>query len=90
MIVKTNTAPLPRKCWGLFIRRECWGLSFRGGLVLLLTLFILAVVWLFNIQPFLAPTQRLATRILVVEGWVHTFAIKAAVNDYKQKNNVAT
>lgn len=37
---------------------------------------------LFELRPFLAVTHREDAAILVVEGWVHPFAIKAAVKEY--------
>lgn len=71
-----------RKCWGLFTRRERWGLSLRGGLLLLLAAFTLITLWLRTVQPFLAPTQRVDTKILVVEGWVPPYVIQAAVQEF--------
>jgi len=38
---------------------------------------------LFNIQPFLAITDRVEANILVVEGWVHPYAIRVAVQELK-------
>ncbi len=74
-----------RKCWGLFTRRERWGLSGRGWLVLISVLALAAGAWVFNIQKFLAPTERVETSILVVEGWVHPFAIRAAVREFRER-----
>jgi len=78
-----SKASKPTRWFGLFSRRERWGLSLRGWLLLLGGLITLTLTWLFNIQPFLAQTHRLDTRILVVEGWVHPFAIRAAVEEFK-------
>jgi uncharacterized SAM-binding protein YcdF (DUF218 family) len=66
-----------------FTRRERWGLSRRGWLVLALLLFTLVLAWVLNVQAFLAPTTRVDTKILVVEGWVHPFAIAAAVKEFQ-------
>jgi len=71
-----------QKCCGLFTRRERWGLSWRGWLALVLVIFGSFALWVFNVQSFLAPTQRLETKILVVEGWVHPYAIRAAVAEF--------
>ena len=73
-----------KKCLGIFTHRERWGLSARGWLFLLLVLAMAAAAMVFNIQPFLAPTQRVDSRILVVEGWVHPFAIRAAVREFQE------
>lgn len=38
---------------------------------------------LLGVHPFLAVTHRVDARVLVVEGWVHTFTIQAAVREFK-------
>lgn len=63
---------------GTLVRRERWGLSWRGWLVALLLALLAGRLLLLNVYPFLATTQRVTTRILVVEGWIHGFAIQAA------------
>ena len=40
------------------------------------------MAWVFNVQPFLAQTHRVDTNFLVVEGWVHSYAIEAAVKQF--------
>ena len=72
-----------KKFRGLLERRERWGLSWRGRLVLALAGLLLGAVWVLNIHPFLAPTQRVDARILVVEGWVHEYAIRAAAAEFQ-------
>jgi uncharacterized SAM-binding protein YcdF (DUF218 family) len=67
----------------MFTRRERWGLSLRGWLVLIFVLALAAGAWVLNIQPFLAPTKRVDTNILVVEGWVNEYAIRAAVTEFQ-------
>jgi uncharacterized SAM-binding protein YcdF (DUF218 family) len=78
----TNADPSKKLC-GMLTRRERWGLSWRGWLVLVLFFFGGGIFWLLNVQPFLAQTNRLDTKILVVEGWVHPFAIEAAVKEFQ-------
>ena len=66
----------------LIVRKERWGLSWRGRL-LLASFALLAALWvLFELHPFLAVTHREDSKILVVEGWIHPFAIHAAVKEY--------
>ena len=72
-----------QKCYGLLTRRERWGLSLRGWLTGFALIFGAAVLWVLNVQPFLAPTKRLDTKILVVEGWIHEYAIRAAVTEFQ-------
>jgi uncharacterized SAM-binding protein YcdF (DUF218 family) len=64
-------------------RRERWGLSWRGRLVILLGLLAAGWILVHQVQPFLAPTQRMDCTVLVVEGWVRSFAIEAAVREYR-------
>jgi hypothetical protein len=36
-----------------------------------------------NVHPFLAVTHRVNTNFLVVEGWIHPYAIQASVKEFK-------
>lgn len=60
-----------------------WGLTWRGWVLLVLTAAFAAIFWVLNVQPFLARTQRVDTKVLVVEGWVDGYAIRAAVQEFK-------
>jgi len=73
-----------QKLWGVLRRKERWGLSWRGRLVVVLLGFSTAVLVLLNVQPFLAETHRVNANILVVEGWVHEYAIRAAVEEFRR------
>lgn len=68
---------------GLVTRRERWGLSGRGWLAILVGGGLFVVLWVLNVQPFLAPTERSGATILVVEGWVQDYAVRAAVAEFK-------
>lgn len=46
--------------------------------------FLIAVLLLLNVQPFLAETHRVNTNVLIVEGWIHEYAIQAAVKEFMQ------
>lgn len=78
-----SPAPSAQRLFGVFTRRERWGLSWRGRLIV--TLLILLCGWSFlsGIYPFLAITRGVDTDELVVEGWVHEFAIHAAVQEFR-------
>ena len=39
---------------------------------------------LLNVQPFLAETDRVNTDLLVVEGWIHEYGIRGAVEEFKR------
>jgi len=73
-----------QRFWGTLTRKERWGLSWRGRLIVVLLGFSIAVFLLFNAGPFLAETQRVNSNILVVEGWIHGFALRAAVDEFRK------
>lgn len=58
-------------------------MSWRGRLVFILAGLVVAWLLLMNIQPFLARTQRVDAKILVVEGWIHEYAIRAAAEEFQ-------
>ncbi|HUC84712.1 MAG TPA: ElyC/SanA/YdcF family protein [Candidatus Acidoferrales bacterium] len=63
-------------------RRERWGLSWRGWLGLILVGALVGATWARYVHPFLAQTQRVDTRVLVVEGWVPLYVMRAAVAEF--------
>jgi uncharacterized SAM-binding protein YcdF (DUF218 family) len=67
---------------GILTRKERWGLSWRGWLILALLAGSSAGLLLLSVQPFLAETHRVNTNVLVVEGWIHEYAIRAAVKEF--------
>jgi len=79
----TTTDKTSRKFFGLVTREERWGLSWRGWLAIVASFLLVAIVWMLNVQSFLAPTKRQDTNILVVEGWIHPYAIVAAVREFQ-------
>ena len=85
--MKNDTDASPRsKCFGLFTRKERWGFSWRG--IFIFALVSLAVVYLLVIQvhSYLAVTDRVNANYLVVEGWTHSFAARAAAAEFKSGN----
>jgi len=81
--VKKPTEPSAKTFWRIFKRRERWSLSWHGWLALLLAGAVLGATWVLTVHSFLAPTRRVDTKILVVEGWVHEYAIRAAVAEFQ-------
>src|SRR4030095_4407115 len=86
----TRTRPLelissPRQSalGGLLVRQYRWGLSRWAKFVLLIAVLTLVVMTVLNVHPFLSPTQRVDTDILVVEGWVHPYAIRASAEEFQ-------
>jgi len=86
-----GTSPLKqaawrRAFWGLFDRRERWSLSWRGRLILSFALLLAGALLLKGVYPFLATTHRVDADVLVVEGWIHEYAIRAAVEEFRSSS----
>lgn len=68
---------------GLVNRKERWGLSWKGWLLALVLLIGVAISLGYGVYPFLAVTHRANTDVLVVEGWIHEYAIRAAISEFE-------
>ena len=79
-----NTRGRQTKLWGLVRRKEVWRPSWRGWLLLLGIAAGLSWLVVLNAYSFLAVSRPLKTDILVVEGWIYGYAIKAAVEEFKR------
>jgi uncharacterized SAM-binding protein YcdF (DUF218 family) len=75
-----------QKLWGTITRRERWGLSWRGWLIVVVVVLFAAFLFLWRVYPFLAVTHRVDTNVLVVEGWIHEYAIRAAVEEFRSNS----
>ena len=84
----SSNRPMPRAprraLLGLFDRRERWSLSLRGWLTIMCSLLLTAAVLMTSLHPFLAATHRVPTDILVVEGWINAYAIRAAAEEFRK------
>jgi len=76
-------APARQRLCAILVRKERWGLSWRGWLIVLVAILVAFSLFLFLIYPFLAITHCVNSNILVVEGWVHQYAIRAAVEEFR-------
>lgn len=74
---------MKEKFYGIFVRKERWGLSWRGRFAVLALALVAGLLVLSVIHPFLAVTHPVNARVLVVEGWVHPYAINAAVKEFQ-------
>jgi uncharacterized SAM-binding protein YcdF (DUF218 family) len=72
-----------KKLWGILRRKECWSLSWRGWLLVTSVGLVAAYFAFLNIHPFLAVTHRVNTNVLVVEGWIPRYAVRGAVEEFK-------
>jgi hypothetical protein len=73
-----------QKLWGAITRRERWGLSWRGWSLVAVVMLSAAFLFLWRVYPFLAVTHRVDTNVLVVEGWIHQSAIRAALEEFRE------
>jgi hypothetical protein len=74
---------LSQKLWGILIRKKRWGLSWRGWLLVTSAGLMAAYFAFLNVHPFLAVTRRVNTNVLVVEGWVQRYALRASAEEFK-------
>jgi hypothetical protein len=72
-----------QKLWGTLRRKERWTLSWRGWLLVTSAVLAAAYFVFLNIQPYLAVTRRVNTNILVVEGWMPRYALRASAEEFK-------
>jgi len=72
--------------FGLLNKKERLGLSWKGRLIGILISICLFIFSLKTIYPFLAPTNRLDSKILVVEGWLLDEDMKESVEEFKTYN----
>jgi uncharacterized SAM-binding protein YcdF (DUF218 family) len=77
---------LRRALFGLLTRRERWALSWRGRLILATAFLLLLAVCIKRVYPYLAITDPVNANILVVEGWIHEYAIRAAVKEFQSNH----
>jgi len=75
--------PSSQKLWGILTRKERWGLSWRGWLAVVLLVLLAGWTLVLETYPFLAVTHRVDAHTLVVEGWVHDYAIRVAAEEFR-------
>jgi uncharacterized SAM-binding protein YcdF (DUF218 family) len=81
--IKSARGGSEQRFLGLLIRKWRWGISGRGWLVILLSIFLLGGLVFPNLYSFLALTDPVQSKILVVEGWIHPYAARAAANEFR-------
>jgi hypothetical protein len=72
-----------QKFWRILTRKERWGLSWRGWLLVTSAGLAAAYFTFLNIHPYLAVTHRVNTNVLVVEGAIERYAIRAGAEEFK-------
>jgi DUF218 domain len=73
-------------CCGLFRRRLCLLPTWRGCLLLVLSLALLVIVTARRIHPFLAVNAPVQGEVLVVEGWAADYVLETALAEFKQNH----
>ena len=66
------------------VRKEGWRLCWQAWVVVLIAAATTFGLFLFRVYPFLAVTERVDADVLVVEGWVHDYAIRSAVEEFRR------
>jgi hypothetical protein len=64
--------------------KERWGLSWRGRLTITAVALLVAYVVVLNIHSFLAVTHRVNASVLVVEGWIQQYALRAGADEFNK------
>jgi uncharacterized SAM-binding protein YcdF (DUF218 family) len=67
----------------LVVRKECWSLSWPGRTAVALVILTAGCLIVLRVYPFLSVTDRTNAKILVVEGWVHQYAIRAGMKEFQ-------
>lgn len=73
----------PTALWGFLNQKPRWSFSFRGWLIFLLLVALCGVGTILRVHSFLAINKPVASRILVVEGWITDRAINGIVSEFK-------
>jgi uncharacterized SAM-binding protein YcdF (DUF218 family) len=83
LLIKDSPSVIRKiRLFGIINRKERWGLSWKGWLMIGLLVVGLVTWSVDSVYRFLAVTDRVNTNALVVEGWVHEYAIRAAINEF--------
>jgi hypothetical protein len=88
MTVAQDIAPArshtSKRFLGILVRKERWGLSWRGWLFIISVALFATYEVFWNVYPFLAVTHRVNANILVVEGWIHRYALRSAAEEFNR------
>jgi hypothetical protein len=70
----------------LLVRKMRWSLTLEGKLLVTGAFLTLTSVLVLNLNPFLSLTSRVPSETLVVDGWMPTYDLERAANEYKSGN----
>ncbi len=69
-------------CLGLMARKPRWSLTLWGWMLLVFGVGAFGVVFVRSIHRFLSPYQPVVCDVLVVEGWLHDYALQEAMQAF--------
>ena len=72
-----------QKLGGIIRLKQRWGLSWHARLFVISVMLLAIYAVVLNVHPFLAVTHRANAKILVVEGWIDEYAIRAGADEFK-------
>jgi uncharacterized SAM-binding protein YcdF (DUF218 family) len=72
------------RLFGLVQRKQVWRLSWRGWLLALVLVGAVGAFLFLNVFAFLATNQPVRSDMLVVEGWVHNYAMPVVVEEFRR------
>jgi uncharacterized SAM-binding protein YcdF (DUF218 family) len=78
----TSSGSRSQKLCGIIRLKERWRLSWHGRLFITSVLVLAIYAIVLNVHPFLAVTHRVNAKILVVEGWMDEYAIRAGADEF--------
>jgi len=85
--VKKSGQPAKKKTVRPFFKkRELTVPTWRGWLLLLLALAVLGYIGLKTIHPFLAVSDPVEAKYMVLEGWAPDYALKKAAAEFKENH----
>ncbi|MBT5706219.1 hypothetical protein N8766_02995 [bacterium] len=71
---------------GLFRLKSIWWPTWRAWFLIVLLGSVAFVGGIRSAYPFLAPTHRVPAEVLVVEGWLPEYALKAAIHEFSENS----
>ena len=67
-----------------FIRRKSWTLTLRGKLLALAVVVAASYAAIVDAYPFLAVSHPVPANILIVEGWIPTYSLNQAADEFRR------
>ena len=67
-----------------FRQRQIWMPTTYGWIFLLLIVVVTSILLVINLYAFLAPSEPVGARVLVVEGWLDSWELDQAIEAFKK------